>query len=183
MVKQSVAGQLEGRNWEGQRPGAWSPSVGWGGSRGSGHHRECPDGPLCQFWVPGTGPDVHPRAQQCLIFQVVCCGEGALRCVLGKVERILNPVYSPSPSSFLSPWRPRVLGEKQDAGAPALNPLLLLLQVLGALFLAIGLWAWGEKVRWGTRAWGCHGSKCWEGQHPHLPLLSRHRVFSPISRR
>lgn len=25
-----------------------------------------------------------------------------------------------------------------------------LLQVLGALFLAIGLWAWGEKVRW----WG-----------------------------
>lgn len=34
-----------------------------------------------------------------------------------------------------------------------------LLQVLGALFLAIGLWAWGEKVRWWGSVWGCHGSK------------------------
>lgn len=52
-----------------------------------------------------------------------------------------------------------LLGLEQDAGAPALSPLLLLLQVLGALFLAIGLWAWGEKVRWWGRAWGCYGSK------------------------
>lgn len=33
------------------------------------------------------------------------------------------------------------------------SDLLLPLQVLGALFLAIGLWAWGEKVReWGLGA-------------------------------
>lgn len=47
------------------------------------------------------------------------------------------------------------------------SELLLFLQVLGALFLAIGLWAWGEKVReWGS------GVK-WEGDHPltvHSPV-------------
>lgn len=54
----------------------------------------------------------------------------------------------------------------KDAGAPALSSLLLLLQVLGALFLAIGLWAWGEKVRRWGRVWGCSGSRWWEGQLP-----------------
>ena len=34
----------------------------------------------------------------------------------------------------------------KNAGAAAFSSLLLLLQVLGALFLAIGLWAWSEKV-------------------------------------
>lgn len=40
-----------------------------------------------------------------------------------------------------------LLGVGKDADTPTLSSLLLLLQVLGALFLAIGLWAWGEKVR------------------------------------
>lgn len=48
-------------------------------------------------------PDVHPRAREHSVFQAVSCGEEALTCVLGKVERTLGPIYSPVPSSFLSP--------------------------------------------------------------------------------
>ena len=65
-----------------------------------------------------------------------------------------------------------LLGVGKDAGAPALSSLLLLLQVLGALFLAIGLWAWGEKVRWWGRVWGCSGSRWWEGRPPPICLCS-----------
>lgn len=116
-------------------------------------------------------PDVHLRAGEHAVFQAVSFREEAQRCVFGKVERTLDPIYNPAPSSFLPEdpecWgKEGLLGVEQDAGASALSSLLLLLQVLGALFLAIGLWAWGEKVRWWGRAWGCCGSKWWEDHTP-----------------
>lgn len=64
-----------------------------------------------------------------------------------------------------------------------LSSSLLLLQVLGALFLAIGLWAWGEKVRRWSRVWGCPRLRRWDHQPDYLPLLPWHRVFSPTSLR
>lgn len=50
---------------------------------------------------------------------------------------------------------------------PALNRILLLLQVLGALFLAIGLWAWGEKVR----EWSYPGVR-WKSRPSLTPVYS-----------
>lgn len=54
----------------------------------------------------------------------------------------------------------------KNAGAAALSSLLLFWQVLGALFLAIGLWAWSEKVRQWDMVQGCYGLRWWEGQSP-----------------
>ena len=50
--------------------------------------------------------------------------------------------------------------------AGAFSSLLLFLQVLGALFLAIGLWAWSEKVRQRDVVQGYYRLRWWEGQSP-----------------
>lgn len=65
-----------------------------------------------------------------------------------------------------------LLGMGKNAGAAAFSSLLLLLQVLGALFLAIGLWAWSEKVRQWDMVQGCYGLRWWEGQSPSTGLCS-----------
>lgn len=123
--------------------------------------------------------------------QAVFCGGEAWKCILGEVERTLDPIYSPFPLSSLSPGFLKtlttrgggaLLGVGKDADTSILSSLLLLLQVLGALFLAIGLWAWGEKVRWWSRVWGCRRLRWWQDQPDHWPLLPWHRAFSPTSR-
>lgn len=107
--------------------------------------------------------------------------EETLRCSLRKMEKTLDPIYSAFPSFSLSLWLPEEPEHQQGGGSAgdgkecwclAFSSLLLLLQVLGALFLAIGLWAWSEKVRQWDMVQGCYGLRWWEGQSPSTCLCS-----------
>lgn len=91
------------------------------------------------------------------------------------MEKTLDPICSPSRGFLKSLNTSRegvLLGMGKNAGAAALSSLLLFLQVLGALFLAIGLWAWSEKVRQWDMVQGCYGLRWWEGQSPPTCLCS-----------
>lgn len=89
------------------------------------------------------------------------------------MEKTLDPIYSAFLSFCLSLWLPEE-HEHQQGGASAgmgkhtgaFSSLLLFLQVLGALFLAIGLWAWSEKVRQRDVVQGYYGLRWWDGQSP-----------------
>lgn len=109
------------------------PQHGPGGSGGSGHCC-CLVGVSC---LPST-PVLSSRKGSLVSIpglgsiQSGVLWEEVLRCILGKVERTLDPVYSLLPS-FSLPGDPKswgkevLLGVEQGAGAPAFSSLLLLL--------------------------------------------------------